>query len=81
MKADSVSGDMVLDLDPAATGTDVQLTTVSGEVAIRLPAPGDAEVDANTTSGTVANAFEDLRVSGQWGPSGSRAGSARAAAG
>ncbi|MGW7557399.1 DUF4097 family beta strand repeat-containing protein [Streptomyces rimosus] len=67
VKADSVSGDMVLDLDPAATGTDVQLTTVSGEVAIRLPAPGDAEVDANTTSGTVANAFEDLRVSGQWG--------------
>ncbi|KAA6214029.1 hypothetical protein CP973_33300 [Streptomyces albofaciens JCM 4342] len=71
VKADSVSGDMVLDLDPVATGTDIRLTTVSGEVAIRLPAPGDtevdAEVDANTTSGTVANAFEDLRVSGQWG--------------
>ncbi|MFD7662197.1 DUF4097 domain-containing protein [Streptomyces sp. NPDC059788] len=67
VKADSVSGDMVLDLDPAARGTDVRLTTVSGEVAIRLPAPGDTEVDANTTSGTVANAFDDLRVSGQWG--------------
>ncbi|MFH8406630.1 DUF4097 family beta strand repeat-containing protein [Streptomyces sp. NPDC018019] len=67
VKADSVSGDMVLDLDPAATGTDLSLTTVSGEVAIRLPAPGDTEVDANTTSGTVTNAFEDLRVSGRWG--------------
>ncbi|UNO39969.1 DUF4097 domain-containing protein [Streptomyces sp. MST-110588] len=78
VRAESVSGDMVLDLDlppaagPGGTGrTDVKLTTVSGEVAIRLPDPADAQVDAqveaNTTSGTVANAFEDLRVSGQWG--------------
>ncbi|WP_407549980.1 DUF4097 family beta strand repeat-containing protein [Streptomyces sp. Pv4-95] len=65
--ADSVSGDMVLDLDHTARGADVRLTTVSGEVAIRLPDPADARVDANTTSGAVANAFDDLRVSGQWG--------------
>ncbi|MGW1374334.1 DUF4097 family beta strand repeat-containing protein [Streptomyces sp. NPDC002446] len=64
--ADSVSGDMVLDLAPAR-GADISLTTVSGEVAIRLPDPADATVDANTTSGTVSNAFDDLRVSGQWG--------------
>lgn len=67
VQAESVNGDMVLDLDPAANGTDVQLRTVSGEIAIRLPDPADAEVDANTTSGTVANAFEDLRVDGRWG--------------
>ncbi|UQA93153.1 DUF4097 family beta strand repeat-containing protein [Streptomyces halobius] len=71
VRADSVSGDMVLDLDPAAKGTDINLTTVSGEVAIRLPDPAeagvDAKVDANTTSGTVSNAFDELRVSGQWG--------------
>ncbi|MFI0261803.1 DUF4097 family beta strand repeat-containing protein [Streptomyces sp. NPDC017056] len=67
VRAESVSGDMVLDLDPAAEGADIRLVTVSGEVAIRLPASGDTEVDANTTSGTVANAFDDLRVSGQWG--------------
>ncbi|OKI09520.1 hypothetical protein A6A06_02215 [Streptomyces sp. CB02923] len=67
VKADSVSGDMVLDLDPAAEGAFVRLATVSGEVAIRLPAPGDTEVEANTTSGMVTNAFEDLRVSGRWG--------------
>ncbi|MEU4205424.1 DUF4097 family beta strand repeat-containing protein [Streptomyces sp. NPDC045470] len=67
VRAESVSGDMALDLDPSAEGADVRLTTVSGEVAIRLPAPGDIRVDANTTSGTVANAFEDLRVSGRWG--------------
>ncbi|MFJ8670703.1 DUF4097 family beta strand repeat-containing protein [Streptomyces sp. NPDC093589] len=67
VRADSVSGDMVIDLDPTAKGADINLTTVSGEVAIRLPDPADAKVDANTTSGTVANAFGDLRVSGQWG--------------
>lgn len=66
VRADSVSGSMVLDLDPAA-GVDVRLTTVSGEIAIRLPEPGDAEVDANTTSGHVSCAFDELKVSGQWG--------------
>lgn len=64
--ADSVSGDMVLDLDPGQDA-DIALTTVSGEVAIRLPDPADATVEANTASGTVSNAFDDLRVSGQWG--------------
>ncbi|SEE32781.1 Putative adhesin [Streptomyces sp. 2112.3] len=64
--ADSVSGDMVLDLDPGQ-GADIALTTVSGEVAIRLPDPADAKVEANTASGTVSNAFDGLRVSGQWG--------------
>ncbi|GAU65426.1 hypothetical protein SSP35_01_07670 [Streptomyces sp. NBRC 110611] len=66
VRAESVSGDMVLDLDPAQ-GADIALTTVSGDVAIRLPDPADARVEANTTSGTVANAFDELRVSGQWG--------------
>jgi hypothetical protein len=67
VKADSVSGSMVVDLDPASRPTDISLTTVSGEIAIRLPHPADAEVEANTAGGTVSNAFEDLRVSGQWG--------------
>ncbi|MFE6740624.1 DUF4097 family beta strand repeat-containing protein [Streptomyces tubercidicus] len=66
VRADSVSGDMVLDLDPAQ-GADIALNTVSGEVAIRLPDPADARVEANTASGTVSNAFDDLRVTGQWG--------------
>ncbi|MFD4588229.1 DUF4097 domain-containing protein [Streptomyces sp. NPDC058434] len=65
VRADSVSGDMAIDLD--GTPTDIRLTNVSGEVAIRLPHPADARVEANTASGAVSNAFEDLRVSGQWG--------------
>ncbi|MFB7912816.1 DUF4097 domain-containing protein [Streptomyces sp. NPDC056061] len=69
IRAESVSGNMVLDLGPTSSGepTDIRLTTVSGEVAIRLPQPTDATVEANTASGAVSNGFDDLRVSGQWG--------------
>ncbi|QEU91868.1 DUF4097 family beta strand repeat-containing protein [Streptomyces kanamyceticus] len=67
VRADSVSGSMIVDLDPAGGATDVALTSVSGEIAIRLPHPADAEVEVDTASGSVSNAFEDLRVSGQWG--------------
>ncbi|WP_328896301.1 DUF4097 family beta strand repeat-containing protein [Streptomyces sp. NBC_00236] len=67
VKAESVSGSMVLDLDATGSPTDVRLATVSGELAIRLPHPADARVEANTASGSVSNGFEDLRVSGQWG--------------
>lgn len=68
VKADSVSGNMVLDLAPLADGTsDTRLSTVSGEIAIRLPHPVDARVEANTTSGAVSNAFDELRVTSTWG--------------
>ncbi|MCX5385620.1 DUF4097 family beta strand repeat-containing protein [Streptomyces sp. NBC_00083] len=67
VSAESVSGDMVLDLDTGTKATDIRLTSVSGEIAIRLPHPADAHVEANTASGAVSSAFEDLRVGGQWG--------------
>ncbi|MEW2129604.1 DUF4097 family beta strand repeat-containing protein [Streptomyces sp. NPDC005435] len=66
VRADSVSGSMIVDLDPAGP-TDVRLTSVSGEIAIRLPHPADTEVEANTASGQISNAFDGLRVHGQWG--------------
>jgi hypothetical protein len=66
VRADSVSGSMIVDLDPDGP-TDIRLTSVSGEIAIRLPQPADAEVEANTASGTISNAFDGLRVHGQWG--------------
>ncbi|MFF0159353.1 DUF4097 domain-containing protein [Streptomyces sp. NPDC005263] len=66
VRADSVSGSMIVDLDPDGP-TDIRLTSVSGEIAIRLPQPADADVQANTASGTISNAFEGLRVHGQWG--------------
>lgn len=67
VKAETVTGDMVVDIGTAGAPADIRLTTVSGEVAIRLPHPADATVEANTASGAVSNAFEDLRVRGQWG--------------
>ncbi|MFE6284570.1 DUF4097 domain-containing protein [Streptomyces sp. NPDC057877] len=67
VRADSVSGSMIIDIDPASRPTDISLNNVSGEIAIRLPHPADTKVEANTASGTVSNAFEDLRVNGQWG--------------
>ncbi|MEU4654493.1 hypothetical protein AB0G32_11170 [Streptomyces sp. NPDC023723] len=67
VRADSVNGSMIVDCDPASRPTDINLTSVSGEIAIRLPQPADARVEANTASGTVSSAFEDLRVTGQWG--------------
>jgi hypothetical protein len=67
VKADSVSGSIILDLGPTGRPANVGLTSVSGEIAIRLPHPADAEVEANTASGTISNAFDDLRVSGPWG--------------
>lgn len=66
VRAESVSGSMIIDLDPDGP-TDVRLTSVSGEIAIRLPYPADAEVEANTASGAISNAFDGLRVHGQWG--------------
>lgn len=66
VRAESVSGSMIVDLDPDGP-TDVRLTNVSGEIAIRLPHPADADVEANTASGSISNAFEGLRVHGQWG--------------
>ncbi|WP_406863087.1 DUF4097 family beta strand repeat-containing protein [Streptomyces sp. HUAS MG47] len=70
VKADTVSGALVIDLDPQRLDgppADIRLTSVSGEVAIRLADPADATVQASTTGGSVANAFDDLRVAGQWG--------------
>lgn len=69
VKADSVSGDMILDLDPGDSGDkiDIGLGTVSGTVAVRLSPPVHAMVEAGSASGGVSSAFEELKADGQWG--------------
>ncbi|MBA0051539.1 hypothetical protein E0L36_11735 [Streptomyces sp. AJS327] len=68
VRAESVSGDMIIDVATvAAEAADIRLSTVSGEVAIQLPDPVDARVEASTTSGSLASAFEELRLrDGGW---------------
>ncbi|GAA2602724.1 DUF4097 family beta strand repeat-containing protein [Streptomyces axinellae] len=68
VKADSVSGSMILDLRGGVGETgEIRLSSVSGELAIRLPEDADTEVDAKTTSGALSSAFDELKVSGTWG--------------
>ncbi|WP_070194714.1 DUF4097 family beta strand repeat-containing protein [Streptomyces oceani] len=59
--AESVSGSMVLDLEPRAE-TGVDLSTVSGEVALRVPRSADARVRVRTTSGSLSSAFDEVSV-------------------
>jgi DUF4097 and DUF4098 domain-containing protein YvlB len=58
----SVSGAVTLDLRAVA---EVQCTTVSGEVAVRLPADADADLEVSTVSGALDVAFptDGLEVS------------------
>ncbi|GHE85746.1 hypothetical protein GCM10018785_61890 [Streptomyces longispororuber] len=67
VRAESVTGSMIVDLDPVSGPADVRLSSVSGEIAIRLPRPGHAQVEADTTSGSLSSDFEELRISGHWG--------------
>jgi hypothetical protein len=66
VRAESVTGSVMIDL--GRTGpADLKLSNVAGEIAVRLPEPTDAEVHADTTAGSISNAFEDLRVGGRPG--------------
>ncbi|MDT0308303.1 hypothetical protein RM780_15220 [Streptomyces sp. DSM 44917] len=67
LKGDTVSGDMVVDLAPGPGAADLRLSTVSGDIAVRLPEPADARVEANTAGGAVSSAFAELSASGGWG--------------
>ncbi|MEU9127152.1 DUF4097 family beta strand repeat-containing protein [Kitasatospora sp. NPDC048540] len=66
INANSVSGAVTLDLD-VTTPTDIKVSTVSGQVGVRLPSLADAKVEAGTTTGDVSSTFEELTVTGSWG--------------
>ncbi|MBW1597168.1 hypothetical protein [Streptomyces sp. JJ38] len=81
VKADSVTGDLIVDVtdrpgseDPGGlplpghpTPTELAMTTVSGDIAVRLPPHPDTVVEAHTTGGSLSCGFEDLRMDGHWG--------------
>lgn len=67
VKADTVSGDMVVDLAPCEAPRDIAMNTVSGQLALRLPEEVSAMVSATTASGAISSAFTELGVLGEWG--------------
>lgn len=61
LRADSVSGRIAADVTLESPG-DVNVTTVSGEVALRLPDDTDARVKLKSVSGNVQTDFGSLSV-------------------
>lgn len=59
VRADSVSGDVALDLQPAGQ-VDINVKTVSGDVTVRLPDRTGLDVDLASTSGDLACSFDGL---------------------
>ena len=60
LDAKTVSGKVTADVDLRADGA-LRVTTVSGEVAVRLPADASADIDLRSTSGRVRSGFDGLR--------------------
>src|SRR5713101_8279300 len=60
LDAKTVSGKVTADVDLRAGGG-LRVTTVSGEVAVRLPADASAEIDLRSTSGRVRTGFDGLQ--------------------
>ena len=59
LDANVVSGDVTADIDLDPLGG-MQVTTVSGEVTLRLPAEADARVNLHSLSGDVRSEFPEL---------------------
>jgi len=62
LDANAVSGDVTADVDLDPLGG-MNVTTVSGEVMLRLPAEADAQVNLHSVSGDVRSEFAELRRS------------------
>ncbi len=60
LDANAVNGDVTADIDLDPMGG-MQVTTVSGEVTLRLPAEADARVHLHSVSGEVRSEFAELR--------------------
>jgi hypothetical protein len=61
LEADSINGQIAADISLHTTGT-MRISTISGDVAVRLPADNDARVRLHSTSGNVRSEFDALRA-------------------
>jgi DUF4097 and DUF4098 domain-containing protein YvlB len=60
LEANTMSGPIAADV-ALRDGGDVHVSTLSGDVTLRLPAVSDAKVRLQSTSGAVNSEFETLR--------------------
>jgi hypothetical protein len=60
LEADNINGQIAADVSLAATGA-MRISTISGDVTVRLPADSDARVRLHSTSGNVRSEFDTLR--------------------
>jgi uncharacterized protein YaiE (UPF0345 family) len=60
LRANSVSGDVTVDVD-VAKGGQIELTSISGDLRVRIPHNTDVRVDIASSSGSLGSMFEGLR--------------------
>ena len=60
VRAETVSGDLTLDLDPESGGR-FDLSSVSGDLTVRMPDSAGLTVDVKTMSGDLDSAFHGMR--------------------
>jgi DUF4097 and DUF4098 domain-containing protein YvlB len=59
VRARTISGAIAMDLGPSGD-RDIQLSSVSGDLTVRLPEASDLQVRLQSTTGQVASAFGQL---------------------
>jgi len=69
VRAKTISGALVADLDNPPRGCDIQLDTVSGEITIRIREDSDLSVALAAAHGRVTSEFPGLSGRGMWGSS------------
>lgn len=60
LEADSINGQVAADVSLAAAGA-MRISTISGDVTVRLPDDSDTRVRLHSTSGNVRSEFDSLR--------------------
>ncbi len=61
LDADSVSGQIAADVSLASAGA-MRISTISGDITLRLPTDSDARVRLHSTAGNVRSEFDTLRA-------------------
>lgn len=61
LEADSVSGQIAADVSLADMGA-MRISTISGDITVRLPADSDTRVRLHSTAGNVRSEFDSLRA-------------------